>query len=228
MRVFILLFLVLVFLLSGCASLFEQETIPIVKKSGISASNELGTIEVQSNESGLFDNNGSFQAPQKDKNVYVQIQNHNINHYVRGISHSLIENLQYVNANTPLAVSSFVLLDGDYFDSDLLGNQIAESFMHEIHKFGIPVIDFKLTDYFRVTKKGDFILSRDFLELQPDLPIQYVLTGTLVKHEAGHLLNARIVGIKSKAVVASAQGFLPEYITGALKSNDYKDGIKLQ
>ena len=56
----------------------------------------------------------------------------NINHYVRGIMQDMAENLQYVNTKTPLAVSSFVFLDRDYNNADLVGNQIAESFMHEL------------------------------------------------------------------------------------------------
>ncbi|MDX1729487.1 MAG: hypothetical protein R3203_17355, partial [Pseudoalteromonas tetraodonis] len=48
----------------------------------------------------------------------------NINHYVRGIMQDMAENLQYVNTKTPLAVSSFVFLDRDYNNADLVGNQI--------------------------------------------------------------------------------------------------------
>jgi hypothetical protein len=65
----------------------------------------------------------------------------NINHYARGLMQDLVANLQYVNSSTPLAVVSFVMLDSDYNQSSLLGNQMAESLIHEIHKFGIPVID---------------------------------------------------------------------------------------
>ncbi|WP_233520497.1 FlgO family outer membrane protein [Flocculibacter collagenilyticus] len=153
--------------------------------------------------------------------------NKNINHYVRGIMHRMVENLQFVNEKTPLGVTSFVFLDGDYQHASLLGNQISESFIHEIHKFGIPVIDFKTTNYIRVTPQGDFIFSRDFLELESELPIEYVVAGTLVKYQAGYLVNARIVGIDTKAVVASAQGFIPSYVANALFSTSAKDGVSL-
>lgn len=140
----------------------------------------------------------------------------NINYYVRGLMQDLIANLQYVNSTTPLAVTSFALLDGDYNQTNLLGKQIAESFIHEVHKFGIPVIDFKTTDYIRVTPNGDFILSQDYLELKDGLPIRYVIAGTLVKHQGGFLVNARILGVESKAVVASAQNFIPANVSKAL------------
>jgi TolB-like protein len=65
------------------------------------------------------------------------------------------------------------------------------------------------------------------MELQEVLPLKYVLSGTLVKHQDGILVNARIIGLQSKAVVASAQGFLPERIVKALLSSEETDGIKL-
>jgi TolB-like protein len=157
----------------------------------------------------------------------VDPKNRNINHYVQGIMQDLVSNLQSVSSSTPMVVTSFVYLDSDYASSDLLGKQIAESFIHEIHKFGIPIIDFKTSDYLRVTESGDFVLSKDFLELQENLPVEYVLLGTLTKSLGGVLVNARIVGMKSKAVVASAQGFLPSEVTKALLKSDLNDGIKL-
>ncbi|MFY8328933.1 FlgO family outer membrane protein [Pseudoalteromonas sp. ZZD1] len=152
----------------------------------------------------------------------------NINHYVRGIMQDMAENLQYVNTKTPLAVSSFIYLDDEYNDGTLLGNQLAESFMHELHSFGVPVIDFKTTDYMRVTPSGDFVFSRDYLELSQDQNFNYVLAGTMVNHQGGVLVNARIVGLTSKAVVGSAQGFIPQSVVDALDSSYRTDGVMLK
>ncbi|MDO6718636.1 FlgO family outer membrane protein [Psychrosphaera sp. 1_MG-2023] len=149
----------------------------------------------------------------------------NINYYVRGLMHDLVGNLQYVNASTPIAVTSFVFLDSDYEKADLIGKQLSESFIHEVHKFGIPVLDYKTTDYIRVSPDGDFILSKDYLDLSGELPIKYALTGTLVKHLAGYMVNARVIGLQSKAVVASAQGFLPSNVINSLISSNLNDGI---
>ena len=111
----------------------------------------------QTNQAVL--NNSSFTAAPTRKNI---------NHYVRGIMQDLVENLQYVNDKTPIAVSSFVYLDVDHNSTTLLGNQLAESFIHEPHTFGVPVVDFKTTDYMRVTPSGDYVFSRDYLELNQD------------------------------------------------------------
>ncbi len=143
----------------------------------------------------------------------------NINHYVRGIMQDMAGNLQYVNATTPVAVASFVFLDEPYDKTSLLGNQLAESFIHEIRKFNIPVLDYKTMDYILVTPKGDFAQSRNFEELSNVSQINYIITGTLVKHRDGYLVNARMVNMQSKVVVASAQRLIPNNIVNALMSS---------
>jgi TolB-like protein len=140
----------------------------------------------------------------------------NINHYAKGLMQDLVSNLQYVNSTTPVAVVSFVMLDSDYNQSSLLGNQMAESLIHEIHKFGIPVIDYKTTGYIRITEQGDFAFTKDYEELPGELAARYIVGGTMAKHKDGYLVNARVVGLTSKAVVASAQSFIPNEIANAL------------
>jgi TolB-like protein len=138
---------------------------------------------------------------------------YDINHYVRGLMQDLVANLQYVNATTPVAVVSFVMLDSDYNDANLLGIQIAESLIHEVHKFGIPVIDFKTTGYIRITEQGDFAFSKDYQDFSGEMPARYIVGGTMLKHTDGYLINARIVGVTSQAVVASAQSFIPNSVS---------------
>ena len=51
----------------------------------------------------------------------------------------------------PVAVTHFSLIDSDLKETNLLGYQIAESFAHEFHKFRMPVVEFKATQFIRVT-----------------------------------------------------------------------------
>ncbi|TMP09377.1 hypothetical protein CWC11_04130 [Pseudoalteromonas sp. S3178] len=212
----------------GCTQMLDSlspEPKPVEQDNSAQLVSNQRTVNAPETNTALFQSNLNQQsnytksAPAKRKNI---------NHYVRGIMQDMVENLQYVNDKTPLAVSSFVFLDDDYSDGSLLGNQIAESFMHELHSFGVPVIDFKTTDYMRVTPDGDFVFSRDYLELNQDQNFNYVLAGTLVSHQGGVLVNARVVGIQSKAVVGSAQGFIPQSVVDALNSSYRTDGIMLK
>jgi TolB-like protein len=173
------------------------------------------------------DNMGLRQNPLNTQQLHNQsAPQRNINFYVRGLMQDLIGNLQFVNERTPVAVTSFVLLDSNYQETNLLGNQIAESLIHEVHKFGIPVIDFKTSPELSVTPAGDFIFTRDPKKLSLDLPVHYVFAGTLVKHQGGYLVNARVVGLNSKAVVASAQSFIPTEVTNALIEESKKQSNK--
>ncbi|GGD67310.1 FlgO family outer membrane protein [Lacimicrobium alkaliphilum] len=150
--------------------------------------------------------------------------------YVQNMTQDLISNMEYLSDTTPVGITHFALLDSDLQQTNLLGYQLAESFIHELHKFRIPVIDYKSTEFIRVTEQGDFILSRDYLELKEKAPLEYVLTGTLSKHQGGYLVNARILGMQSKAVVASAQSLIPFYVVDALLPSDQQltDGVKLR
>ncbi|TMP37050.1 FlgO family outer membrane protein [Pseudoalteromonas rubra] len=194
---------------------------------------QLGMTKHQETTSapGQFNASEQFQAHPRgvqQMTVSQRMAAKNVTHYVQKLMQDMVSNVKYINDQTPVAVSSFVFLDEDFNHATLLGNQIAESFIHELHNFGVPVIDFKTTDFMRVTKHGDFIFSRDFLELSDELPFKYVLAGTLTHHQGGILVNARIVGMQSKVVVGTAQGFLPQAVVNALRDGAIHEGIRLQ
>jgi len=167
---------------------------------------------------------------QNDRAIYQgKALSKHIGDYVQNMAQDLISNMEYVSDTTPIGVTHFALTDSDLNKTNLLGFQIAESFIHELHKFRIPVLDYKATDYIRVTETGDFLLSRDFLELKHKVPMQYILTGTMTKHQGGYLVNARIIGLDTKAVVASSQMLVPFYVVDALIPTEghRMDGISL-
>lgn len=211
----------------------------------VSVTGSLDIVDVQaidrhSAQQSTDDEADSFGAVGQPR-IYSSVQGaykgrpltRHVGDYVKNLTQDLISNMEYVTSKTPVAVTNFALLDSDLQQTDLLGRQMSESFMHELHKFRIPVLDFKATDYIRVTGEGDFLLSRDYLDLNSSLPIEYVLTGTMAKHQGGVLVNARILGIESRAVVASAQTLIPFYVVDALIPSDggasagTKDGVKL-
>lgn len=168
------------------------------------------------------------QQRQKLGPLYQPQQQVNVNHYVQSMMHDLIANLDQASAQMTIGITSFVYLDAAYDQADLLGNQLAESFMHEVHQFGLAVVDFKTTDYIRVTPGGDFVFSRDFMELKEEQPIDYVLAGTLVRHQGGTLVNARLVSVSNKKVSASAQGFIPQNIVDALYQSGGSEKLQLR
>lgn len=207
-----------ILLLSACSLLNDVEQEPLISTN----EERLPSYVSFQNE---YRNKAGSSASGMSKNVNTAELD--LHFYVRGMMQQLVGNMQYVSVKTAMAVTSFVFLDGSYENSDIVGKQLAESFVHEIHKHGIPVVDFKATDYIRITQNGDFLLSKDFLDLDGDLPVKYVLTGTLVKQPTGYLVNTRVIGLKSKAVVATAQGRLPVEIVNSLISNEASNRLVL-
>ncbi|MFW8590085.1 FlgO family outer membrane protein [Glaciecola sp. 2405UD65-10] len=244
----ILTSLSIIVLLSGCSSLPSIEQLFAADDEGEQGL-ELNEVEraVQSDESNVADATnqydskvdafGSMNKPammSKSSGAYkaMPLTKH-VGDYVRNMAQDLVANMEYVTERTPVAVTHFSLIDSDLKATNLLGQQMAESFVHEFHKFRMPVVEFKSTQYITVTESGDFVLSRDFLDLKNATPIQYVLTGTMTKHQGGYLVNARMLGMQSNVVVASAQSFIPYYIADALlpsgssKQNEIVDGVRL-
>ncbi len=153
---------------------------------------------------------------------------HTMNYFVDSLTEELIQSNTSVSARTPLAVTSFV--DVQNMDAtNWLGNTVSEGFIYQFQRRGFQVVDYKTTGDIQVTQEGDFALSRDWKSLAHEQNIQYVLVGTMLRQEGGVLVNARVVGLKTRIVVASAQGFLPADRIGrdldTLNSMRTKDGV---
>jgi len=138
---------------------------------------------------------------------------HAINDVVKGLAFQMLESSSFVNPKTPVAIASFVNLN-DLESTNWLGNQLSENFIHEFQRHGLVVIDFKTTGHIRVTKEGDYVFSRDWKELPKRQIIDYVVTGTMMEKDDGIMVNARMIGMQSRVVVASAQSFIPAWVIG--------------
>ncbi|PSW07702.1 FlgO family outer membrane protein [Photobacterium lipolyticum] len=140
--------------------------------------------------------------------MLTETPRHTMDFFVEGLTEQLINSNQYLTAKTPLAVTSFVDLQ-EMTETNWLGNSVTESFMFQMQQRGYTIVDYKATGAIKVTPDGDFSISRNWKELAAQQPVDYVLTGTMLRQGAGVLVNARIIGMRSRVVIASAQGFLP-------------------
>ncbi|MFQ3209588.1 MAG: TolB-like protein [Colwellia sp.] len=172
-------------------------------------------------------NDGFYQSTHIEKGEIdsFELPRHAINDVVKGLAYQMLASSSFVNAKTPVAVASFVDLK-NLESTNWLGNQLAESFVHELQRHGLVVIDYKTTGHIRVTKTGDFVFSRDWQELPERQIIDYVVSGTMVEQQDGILVNARMIGIQSKVVVATAQSFIPSWVLGDDMSHSEKVKIK--
>jgi len=156
---------------------------------------------------------------------------HTMDFFIESMTEDLMVSNVAISARTPIAITSFVDLQ-NMDATNWLGNSVSEGFIHQFQRRGFKVVDFKTTGSIQVTQQGDFALSRDWQDLAQEQQIQYVLTGTMLRQEGGVLVNARVVGMQSRVVVATAQGFLPADRIGrdldTLNSIRTQDGVLIR
>ena len=160
-----------------------------------------------------------------------ELPKHAINDVVKGLAYQMIESSSFVTPQTPIAVASFVNLK-DLESTNWLGNQLSENFVHELQRHGLIIVDFKTTGHIRVTKDGDYVFSRDWQELPERQIIDYVVTGTMMEQDGGVMVNARMIGMQSRVVVATAQSFIPKWVLGdelsQMENVHMKDGMLIR
>lgn len=148
----------------------------------------------------------------KTKADYVINNTKLLSEYVEQMAMGLMDSFQAYAPVTKIAVTSFVDLNSNLQSTNMLGNQISESFIHEVQQYGIPVVDFKVMQYIEVNNRGDFVFSRNNQKLAESLEADYILSGTLVYTASGVVVNARIVNMSSKVIIASTKGLIPTFI----------------
>jgi TolB-like protein len=150
------------------------------------------------------------------------------NEYSRALVHELMSSQRQMEEGGMVGVTDFAFVDTGLDQGSVLSNHMSEAMIYDLHKFGVPVLDYKATDFIRVTPSGDFALSRDFTELSGELPIRYVVTGTMTAHKQGVLVNARLIHIGTKQVIAAARTFMPQPVVQAIIKRSGNDKLQLK
>lgn len=151
-----------------------------------------------------------------------------LDHYARNLVHELMAHHHRVEEQAMVAVTDLAFIESDLQQGSVFSHHLSEAIIYDLHVFGVPVLDFKVTDFIRVTDAGDFVLSRDFSELSAELPIKYVVTGTITTHHAGVILNARLVEIDTKRVISAARTFVPANVYNAIIRQKFDQRLKLK
>lgn len=140
--------------------------------------------------------------------------------YTAMLAQQLVDNASITMKDAQIGVTHMVGVTSQYNKSTALSQVISEQLMLELHRRHWNVMDFKTTDFIRVTDNGDFALTRDYLELDEIMPISHVVVGTLSNHRDGMMVNTRLVDINSKKITSVAQVFIPESVLRQLDEND--------
>lgn len=169
---------------------------------------------VQSPQSATVARNNGWEVPYQ----YVTSlhSNKQLNDYVAQMAMQLVETFHYFPTESRVAVASFVDLDSELNRTNVIGNQLAEAFIHQFQQFGIRVVDFKTTRDIQVTANGDFVFSRNHSQLDAMQRIDYVLSGTMVFVPRGIMINARVINFHTKEVAASSQQLIPHFVVSSI------------
>lgn len=146
--------------------------------------------------------------------------------YSAELAGQLVKNANIRLNSAKVGITNLVGVTGQYDQSSPLSMVLSEQLVQELHSRELNVLDFKATDFIRVTQKGDFALTRDYLELDEIMPITHVLVGTLSHHRDGVMANARLVNINTKEVASVAQVFIPAHVVQQLSADHGKPVIR--
>jgi TolB-like protein len=131
-----------------------------------------------------------------------------INNITRFLTDQLTQNKNFYKVSEPIIAITSLVYQTDYDRTNKLGNIIAENMIHEMQVRGYRVLDYKVMPVIKITKHGDFAISRNIEKLKKKHLINYVLTGTIIEMYNGMVLNVRIVDLASNLVLSSAQAFI--------------------
>ncbi|MBF7072520.1 hypothetical protein ISG33_03780 [Glaciecola sp. MH2013] len=237
----ILLLMTFVLLLSGCAvgrmlvsgytpppliEQLEQDNDLLVDiNQGVQNQRKQGAISLESYKGDapfpLLQNRGDEQVDyrswQTPSSLFQPSFVHkSIEDYAAQMAMELLKNSAGLKTSDLIGVGSFVRLDRSLQTTNVLGNQLSEYFISEVQQFGLSVIDFKAMNHVHVRSSGDYMFSRDSLELAQDLEMDHMLSGTMIDKPKGIQVNARIISVTNKRVVASASVLIPHFIVQRL------------
>lgn len=146
--------------------------------------------------------------------------------YAQDIADQLLANSKVDVKAMTIGVTTLSGVTSDYNEGTPFAQTLTQQLMTEMHRNQMPLMDFKTTDFIRVTEDGDFALTRDYLEIDEILPITHVVVGTLAQHREGVMVSARLVNINNKDVVSVAQTFVPEVVVRQLTESPNKQLLR--
>ncbi|MBH0041785.1 MULTISPECIES: FlgO family outer membrane protein [unclassified Pseudoalteromonas] len=194
--------------LTGCAFTQNNESAEMNASSTTQVNYDLASmLKTAEQKSTQDDANG---------NQFTPLQHHKtLANYVEQMALDLVDTLEFesdTDANINIAVTTLVDLDSSLTKSNQLGNQISETLIHQLQKFGYGVVDFKTTQTIDVNSRGDFAFSRDIEKLSEDQMASHVLAGTLIYRSDAVVVNTRVINAHTKKIVASSRKLIPIYV----------------
>lgn len=117
--------------------------------------------------------------------------------------------------NYRFAVATFVPVTSLKFEAEqgplmLLGHQLEQGMITEASRRGFVAQDYKATNDIIIEKEAERVFSRNVDDLyMHHHNIDYYISGTITEQQNGATVNARIIDVETKDVIAAATRFFP-------------------
>lgn len=91
----------------------------------------------------------------------------------------------------------------------LLGHQLEQGMITEANRRGLITQDYKTTNDILIDSNSDRVFSRNVKLLGTEQRVDFFISGTITEQQEGAIVNARVIHVQSKDVVAAATKFFP-------------------
>lgn len=118
----------------------------------------------------------------------------------------------------PIAILPFVSL-GDKASGTPTGERLSENFIYQMQHQGFNLVDYRAVSL--NTSAKDPLSTASLSGLHNRYRIHFVLTGTYTQHQDGIVINARVLDVTTRQILAAAQTSVPVVrLEGALPGYD--------
>lgn len=136
-----------------------------------------------------------------------------IHQNVTNLANKLFSNAINFKLSQSVAVGTFLPIhlnkNPNLAEQHYIGLQIQESFITLAAQAGLNVVEYKTASAIKITPGADVMLSRDTTELTTSIQAKYFLTGTYSEHDNKLVVNARIIELAERKIIAAATGYIP-------------------
>lgn len=153
----------------------------------------------------------------------------NLHNHVERLARQLFDTANVIDVTSTVAIGTFLPAKTLQLDKDselsAISLQLQESFSTLVTQVGLTVIEYKSLPGVMVTDNADIMLSRDVTKLGGGVSVQYLLTGNYIQQENSLIVNAKLINVLDKSLVAAATDYVPLNSLYSHEKIKVKDGM---
>jgi TolB-like protein len=142
-----------------------------------------------------------------------ELDDRSLHAHVEQLARQLFDTTNAFDVSRPVIVGTFLPADslGAEENANIVsyGLQLQESLTTFATQAGLNVVEFKTLPSVKVNQSADIMLSRSVEDLSERVAADYMLTGTYVQQESNLMVNARLIRIFDKTIIAAATDYVP-------------------